>query len=574
MLVALSIRSFVLIDRLDLEPGDGFTALTGETGAGKSIILDALGLALGGAAERRFVRSGSDRARVVAEFAPPPDHPAWGLLDEADLELDRSETLTLARTVARSGPSRAYINDQPVSASLLARVGGALVEIHGQHAAAGLLKPSSHRDLLDRYAGNEALRAACAEAWATYCAARDHHAALAAERAEAEAETARLEADLADLDALAPETGEVAALEAQRAGLVHQERIGQALETARGALDDGDVEGALARAMRAAERIRALPGLAEAGGGLASASEAAASALERALIEVEEARRALADLDAAAEHEPGRLDAVERRLHALRTASTRQGVAVEDLPQRLIDLRDRLALVAEGDRTLADAAAAETAARADWRCAADRLSTARQVAAGRLEQAVAGELAPLRMARTRLRVVIAPLEEADAGARGTDRVSFEVETTPGAGFGPLRQIASGGELARFSLAMACALAEAGGSSVQVFDEADQGVGGAVAAAVGERLARLGTGRQVFAVTHSPQVAAAARGQWRIAKRVDGKGLGRTDVQGLDDRQRLEEIARMLSGADVTPEARGAAARLLEVGCRSPSPSNP
>lgn len=573
MLIALSIRSFVLIDRLDLEPGDGFTALTGETGAGKSIILDALGLALGGGAERRYVRAGTDRARVVAEFAPPPDHPVWSLLEEADLALDRRETLTLARTVAASGPSRAHVNDQPVSVGLLSRVGSLLVEIHGQHAAAGLLKPSSHRDLLDRYAGNDALRAACADAWTVYCAARDRRARLAEERAEAEAERARLEADLADLEALAPEVGEVALLEAERTGLVHQERICEGLDTARSALDDGDVDAALARAARAAERIRALPGLTEAGGGLAAASEAAAGALERALIEVEEARRALADLGAATGQESGRLDAVERRLHALRTASTRQGVPVEALAQRQLDLRERLDLVVDGDRALAEAAAAETAARADWRSAADRLSTARKAAAGRLEQAVAEELAPLRMARTRLRVALTPLDDTESGSRGIDRVAFEVETNPGAGFGPLKQIASGGELARFSLAMACALAEAGGSAVQVFDEADQGVGGAVAAAIGERLARLGTRRQVFAVTHSPQVAAAARGQWRIAKQEAGKGLGRTDVQGLDDRERLEEIARMLSGADVTPEARGAAARLLEVGCRSPSPSN-
>ena len=559
MLLSVSIRDFVLISRLDLSPGEGFTALTGETGAGKSIILDAMALALGGPADRGVIRAGAEQASVAAEFDVARDHPVWALLAGQGVAAEAGETLTLKRVVRAQGPARGFINDQPVSASLLAEAGDLLVEIHGQHAASSLMRPSSHRRLLDQFAGNDALLAECATAWQALEAARGARARLKAEQDAAREAREWLVASVEELERLAPQKGEAERLSEERMRLMQAERIQEAVAEAEEALAKGGSETVLGKAARAAERICRLPGFESGEGQLAETARAAAEAIERALIEVREAELAVARL-AALPEASGDLDAVEARLFALRAAARKYGGEAELLPARLEALRGRLDLVEAGDAGLKAAEAAENAARARWHGAAHRLTQARKGAAGRLEAAIAAELKPLKLGRATIRVALVPLSEEEAGAAGAERVEFEAETNPGAGFGALRKVASGGELARVSLALKCALAEAGSAGTLIFDEADQGVGGAVAAAIGERFEHLARTRQVFAVTHSPQVAAAGDNHWLIEKLPEA---GETQLSLLDACGRREEIARMLSGAEITDEARAAAGRLME-----------
>ena len=560
MILALSIRDFVLIDRLDIEPGSGFTALTGETGAGKSIILDALALTLGAPADRALIRSGAEQASVAAEFAAVPGHPVWDVLAEHGFEASPDETLTLKRVVRATGPARAFINDQPVSAALLAEAGETLVEIHGQHAASALMRPSSHRKMLDLFAGNEDLLDVCAEAHAARLKARETRERLEAETEEALRTREWLAGAVEELDTLAPQAGEAGILTETRTRLMQSERVTEAIAEAEEAFADAEIETALSKASRAAERICRLPGFDGADHPLAHAARAAAEALERALIETGEAEAAIAALESLVEHDTSALESAEARLFALRAVARKHLVDPDMLPDVLENLSERLNLVEAGEDALIRARKAESAANAAWHAAAEKLTAARKAAASRLEKAIVKELAPLKLGRAVIRVSVTPLGD-DGGAHGADRVEFDAETNPGAGFGPLRKIASGGELARVSLALKCALAEAGSAGTLIFDEADQGVGGAVAAAIGERLIRLGRARQVFAITHSPQVAAAARSQWLVEK---GRGKsGGTRLRGLDESDRQEEIARMLSGTEITEEARAAAGRLLE-----------
>lgn len=563
MLLSLSIRDFVLVRSLDLAPGEGFTALTGETGAGKSIILDALSLALGGAADRAMIRAGAEQASVAAEFAPAPAHPVWALLAGQGVSASPDETLTLKRFVRTGGPARAFINDQPVSAALLAEAGDLLVEMHAQHAASMLLRPTAHRRLLDQFGQHQACVQACADSYARFLAARAARKALACAQAEAQADREWLEQAAAELEQLAPLPGEAERLSTERAQGMQTERVREAASEAESALSGTDIESALSRAARAAERICRLPGFESETGPLPRAARLVAEAAERALIEVREAGEAVAALGALADDASGGLDAIEARLFALRALGRKHRCDPDALNGLLVDLRARLELAQQGDGALADAIRDETCAGAAWHAAAAALSAARKAAADRLEAAIARELAPLKLGRARVRVALAALGEGEAGAMGAEAVEFEAETNPGAGFGPLRKIASGGEMARFSLALKCALAEAGSATVLVFDEADQGVGGAVAAAIGERMVRLSRSRQVLAVTHSPQVAAAADGHWLIEKGNGKAAAGGTRLIALEARQRQEEIARMLSGAEITDEARAAAGRLLE-----------
>ena len=559
MLLSVSVRDFVLISRLDLSPGAGFTALTGETGAGKSIILDALSLALGGTADKSVIRAGAEQASVAAEFEAGAGHPAWAMLAAHGIAAGPGETLTLKRVVRRQGPARGFINDQPASAALLAEVGDTLLEIHGQHAASSLMRPSSHRRLLDQFAGNDALLADCGAAWQALEAARAARLSLEAEQAAAREERDWLALSVAELERLAPQVGEAERLAGERLRLLQAERFNEAVSEAVAALSEGEAETGLARAARAVERICRLPGFDAGEGAVPEASRNALDALERALIEFREAEGAVAQL-AALPEATGDLDAVEARLYTLRAAARKFGGEAEALPQRLEALAARLALAEAGDVDLKKVEAAETAALARWHGAAYRLTQAREAAAGRLEKAIAAELQPLKLGRARIRVCFTPLAEGEAGAGGAERAEFEAETNPGAGFGPLRKVASGGELARVSLALKCALAEAGSAATLIFDEADQGVGGAVAAAIGERFEHLAKARQVLAITHSPQVAAAADAHWLVEKSGEA---GETRLSLLDARMRREEIARMLSGAEITDEARAAAGRLME-----------
>lgn len=556
MLLSVSIRDFVLISRLDLSPGTGFTALTGETGAGKSIILDAIALALGGAADRGIVRAGADQASVSVEFDVAPDHPVRALLAGHGIAAEPEEAVTLKRIVRAQGAARGFINDQPVSAALLSEAGEMLVEIHGQHAASSLMRPSSHRRFLDQFAGNESLLAECASAWQALDTARKLRAELAAEHEAAREARVWLAGAVEELEKLAPQPGEAEKLAEDRMRLMQAERISEAVAEAEEALAGSGAESGLAKAARAAERICRLPGFESGEGALAQAARLALEAIERALIEVREAEAAVAALSGLPEAAED-LDRVESRLYALRAAARKFGGDAADLPVTFASLQARLDLADAGDADLKKAESAEAAARARWHGAAHRLSEARRAASGLLEAAIAAELKPLRLGRATIRVTIQPLSEEEAGPNGADRIEFEAETNPGAGFGPLRKVASGGEMARVSLALKCALAEAGSAGTLIFDEADQGVGGAVAAAIGERFEHLARTRQVFAVTHSPQVAAAADAHWLVEK------SGETQLTLLDAAGRREEIARMLSGAEITNEARAAAGRLME-----------
>lgn len=558
-MLSVSIRDFVLISRLDLSPGEGFTALTGETGAGKSIILDALSLALGGAADRSVIRHGAAQASVAAEFGPPADHPVWALLAAQGVDASPGETVTLKRLVRAEGPARAFINDQPVGAALLAEAGELLVEVHGQHAASGLMRPAVHRRVLDQFAGNESLLAACATAHAARLEARQARAALEAE-AQAAADTqAWLRETVAELAKLAPLAGEATRLTAERSQQMQSERVLEAVSEVSAALDKAGIDTALSKASRAADRILRLPGFEAAEGALPAAAKAACEAIERALIEVREVESAVTRLERLP-LDAGDLENVEARLFALRAMGRKLSCDPDKLDAQREDYSARLELVEAGEAGIAAARKAERAAEARWHSAAHALTEARKAAAGRLETAIAAELKPLKLGRATIRVALTELAPEEAGATGAERVEFEAETNAGSGFGPLRKVASGGELARVSLALKCALAEAGSAGTLIFDEADQGVGGAVAAAIGERLVRLSGARQVLAVTHSPQVAAAADAHWLIQK---GGKTGGTVLTTLDAGTRQEEIARMLSGAEITDEARAAAGRLLE-----------
>ncbi|MCH8490482.1 MAG: DNA repair protein RecN [Oceanicaulis sp.] len=567
MLVSLSIRDIVLIDRLELVFGSGLSALTGETGAGKSILLGALGLACGERAERGLIRAGADQARASAVFAPAADHPVWAVLDEAGVSAGPGEPVILRRTLGADGRSRAHVNDQPASVSLLSRLGDLLVEIHGQHDGRGLLDPKTHRSLLDAYAGVGEARTAVADAWESLSAARTRLERLTADRARAADEEAFLRTSLEALDELDPRAGEDAALGDERKFLQQAETALSELQTASEALAGGQgLSARLTTALRGLERVRGALGAGadepELAGGAASARAAvdrAASALDRALIEFNEAEDALGDAASAFEVEPGRLNAVEERLFALRAAARRHHVEPDALPALRADLAARLDLIDHAGDRVQEAEAALKADEADYARAATALSELRQGAATRLSGAVETELAPLKMDKARFRAAVTPVRDRP-GPSGWDKVAFEVSTNPGAPFGPLDKIASGGELSRFALALKVCLT-GGTDKVMVFDEVDQGVGGAVADAVGHRLARLAASGQALVVTHAPQVAARAEAHFRIEK-SDGDDRVRTHVRRLEPDERREEIARMLSGAEVTDAARAAADELM------------
>ena len=548
MLTALSIRDVVLIDTLELEFGLGLGVLTGETGAGKSILLDALGLALGTRADSNLVRAGQSQATVSVTFETAADHPALALLDGNGLGAEPGEPLVIRRVVKADGGSRAFVNDQPVSAGLLRELGATLVEIHGQHDDRGLLNPRGHRALLDAYARIDA-----SEAEAAWQRLRTLEAALAAARAEAES-AARdrewLEHAAEELGRLGPEPGEEESLAGLRASMQAGARLGDELGTIAALLAGS--EGGLAQIRQAARRLDRIaaehPLLAE-----------SLAALDRAVIEAADAEAALDRAADALAFDPARLEEAETRLFEIRALARKHRVEPDALPALQLELRERLGAIRAGGERITAIEADLREARAAYDSAAAALSAARRAAAARLDSAVAAELPPLKLDQARFRTAIA---EAEPGAAGRDRVEFEVSTNPGAPFGPLIRIASGGELSRFILALKVALAEEGGATTMIFDEIDRGVGGAVASAVGERLHRLAARGQVLVVTHSPQVAARGARHLLIEKSHDGL-VTRTGVHLLDDERRREEIARMLSGAQVTDEARAQASRLLE-----------
>lgn len=551
MLTALSIRDVVLIEALDLEFGEGLGVLTGETGAGKSILLDALGLALGARADSGLVRSGAAQAVVVASFVPPAaDGTIANLFAQNGMELEPGEPLLVRRLVKADGGSRAFVNDQPASAGFLRELAPHLVEIHGQHDDRGLLNPRGHRLLLDSFGRCDVGPVAIAHrAWR---AAEDALAVARAEQDSAERDREWLEHAVTELAALAPEEGEEERLAERRASMQRGEKIATDLQGIADLLEGSD--GGLARLRQAARILERVSDDHEA---LAEAL----AAIDRAITEGSEAQ---AQVDAAAEalaFDPAALEADEARLFELRGLARKHRVQPDELPALLAELSGRMERLTSGGAGIAKLEKAAVAAHAAYREAAQTLSAMRTMAAARLDAAVASELKPLKLDAARFRTMVEPLDEQQWSAAGMDRVEFEVSTNPGAPFAPLMKIASGGELSRFILAMKVALAEEGGARTLIFDEIDRGVGGAVADAIGERLARLAQGSQLLVVTHSPQVAARGARHLLIAKRHDGI-VTRTGVTPLTPEQRREEIARMLSGAEITPEARAQAERLL------------
>jgi DNA repair protein RecN (Recombination protein N) len=555
MLVSLAIRDVVLIERLDLALGAGLTVLTGETGAGKSILLDSLGLALGQRAEAGMVRAGQSQASVVASFHLPASHPALAMIAEQGIEAE--DELVLRRVVQADGRSRAFINDEPVGVGLLRRLGALLVEVQGQHDQVGLADPATHAGLLDAFGGLDAARGSVAEAFRAWRGAERELEAAREAIASAQRDEDWLRHALGELDELAPEEGEEDRLADERQAMQQGERRAEAVASALSELQPRDRRGgagpaaALRNAARALERLPA-PN---------EEAAPAIAALGQAQDALAEAENLLERLSQGMSPDPRRLEHVEERLFSLRAAARKHAVPVTELPALLRSLRDRLSALDAGAERATALEAAAAAAKARYLEGAQALSATRRATAGKLEDAVARELKPLKLERARLHISIERRDERGWSSDGLDRIIFLVSTNPGQKPGQLEKIASGGELSRLMLALKVVLARGSPVPTLVFDEVDSGVGGATAAAVGERLARVAERLQVLVVTHSPQVAARGAQHLRVAKGIRAD-RAETRVEPLDDPARREELARMLAGETVTEAARAAADSLL------------
>jgi DNA repair protein RecN (Recombination protein N) len=553
MLTALTIQNIVLIDSLTLEFRPGLSVLTGETGAGKSILLDSLGLVTGERADSGLVRAGAAGGVVTAEFDVPEAHPVHAVLAEQGLA-DGGRDLRLRRQLGADGRSRAFVNDQPVGVALLSRIGGLLVEIHGQQGQLGLLNPANHRALLDAFGGLLPQLAGVQAAYRAWREAEDAVRAAHERLAKARADEDYLRHAAEELVSLDPRPGEEAELAESRTQMMHGEQIaGDLSESLAAVSGDGGAEASLRVAIRRLERVAD-----KAGGRL----DAVLDALNRGFSEIEEGSRALEAAAADLEFDPRLLERVEERLFALRAAARKHGCAVEDLPAIREALEQQLRALETGEQGLAGLERTLKVAAETYAAEAGALSAARSAAAAALDKALMAELPPLKLERASFRTAVTRLPRERWSSWGADEVQFEVSTNPGSPMGPLSRIASGGELSRFALALKVVLAQADSPTTLIFDEIDQGVGGAVAAAIGERLARLGDGAQVLVVTHSPQVAARGAAHLRVGKTVEGD-VTLTRVETLAPEERREEIARMLAGARITDEARAAATRLLE-----------
>ena len=548
MLRQLAVHNVVLVERLELEFEPGLGVLTGETGAGKSILLDALGLALGARSDSSLVRAGQDSAAVSAELELDAKHPVHALLRDQGIEPEVGEPLIVRRTLKSDGGSRAFLGGSAVPAGVLRDLGALAVEIHGQHDDRGLLNPKGHRALLDAFGKLDT--GPVEAAWAEVTRVEAELSQARAQAASAERDREWLEHASAEIEALAPEEGEETRLAEERTAMQAGLKAGESLS----GLDEllGGAEGALALLRQAARRI-------ERGAADHPLLAEALASLDRALIEASEAEDRITRAADAMAFDPARLEQVEARLFDIRGLARKHRVEADALAALGQQMREQLTAIQAGTERIDELDAELVAARQAYSEAAEIVSRRRQDAAARLDSAVAAELAPLKLDAAKFRTAVSP---AEAGPSGADRVEFEVSTNPGAPFGPLTRIASGGELSRFILALKVALAEAGTAATMIFDEVDRGVGGAVASAIGERLARLARNSQVLVVTHSPQVAARASHHYRIEKSHGPEGT-RTTVRKLDEDERREEIARMLSGASITEEARAQASRLLD-----------
>jgi DNA repair protein RecN (Recombination protein N) len=557
MLSRLSIRDIVLIDRLDIDFAAGLAVLTGETGAGKSILLDAFALALGARGDQALVRQGAEQGQVTAVFEVARGHPARALLLAHNLanDIPAEDELILRRVQFADGRTRAFINDQPVSVQVMKELGTALVEIHGQHDERALVDAATHRRLLDAFGALEADAAKVAGLWE---ARREAQTAADAHRAEVE--RAKREGDwlrhaVEELGTLSPQAGEETALAERRTGMMQAEKVAEDLHDAHEVIAGASSSvPALAGVIRRLERRASQA---------PSLVEPAVKALDVALTALEETRSHLEQALRTADFDPAELERIEERLFALRAAGRKYNAPVDELAAMAARYKSDIALIDAGEDRLKALEAAAREAEADYRAAADRLSKARLQAAKALDKAVNGELKPLKLERAKFSTEIVS-DAAAAGPNGIDRVEFWVQTNPGTRPGPLMKVASGGELARFLLALKVVLADRGSAPTLVFDEIDTGVGGAVADAIGVRLAKLASGVQVLAVTHAPQVAARADRHYLISKDALEKGKRvATRVSEVAAERRREEIARMLAGAEITNEARAAAERLIK-----------
>ncbi|WP_300582462.1 DNA repair protein RecN [Marivita sp.] len=548
MLRALEIRDMLIIDRLELEFQPGLNVLTGETGAGKSILLDSLGFVLGWRGRAELVRSGADQGEVTAVFDLPKGHPAHDVLAEAGFE--DADELILRRVNTADGRKTGWVNDRRVTGEMLRALSDTLVELHGQHDDRGLLDSKGHRALLDQFAGHDDLLAAVRTAWSAMSKARKALTEAEAAYKAAQAEEEFLRHSVGELDKLSPEPGEDAELDARRRMMQASERIRDDIARAAQVMGQDGAEGALSDALRWLEVV-------------SDAAEGRLddplAALARAMAELDEAARGVSACLDALEFDPHELEATEERLFALRAQARKHGVAPDDLSGLADTLRDRLAALDQGADRMTRLQSELRSAEKAYDSAAMTLRDSRAAAAKRLDAAVCAELAPLKMERA---VFVTDLSDAHAGPEGSDAVAFTVATNPGAPAGPIGKIASGGELSRFLLALKVCLSEQRDAGLtMIFDEIDRGVGGATADAVGRRLAALAEGGQVLVVTHSPQVAALGAHHWRVEKRVANEQTTSTVVP-LDPPAREGEIARMLSGDTITDEARAAARALL------------
>lgn len=563
MLIALSVRDFVLIGALDVSVHCGFTSVTGETGAGKSILLNALRFVLGGKSDKQYLRAGADKTMVSASFQLKKGHVVLQELDERGLDAEDG-LVTFRRVLSATGPSRMFVNDQIVSADFVQQLGEHLVEIHGQHDSSALLNAALHGQVLDEFADAGTLLAKTRDAFSVWADKRQHLCSLEAQAKSRDAEISHLASVRDELETLAPQDGEAARLAMDRALLMNSQKLVEALTEADDAVRASNAANVFGAVARSLERALRLPELAEAAedNPQLQSLKSAQEAVERALIELGEAGFAVESARMAFEHDPEALETTENRLFALRAAGRKFGVDADELAGLLKETQDKLALLGDCETQLGEAKRAVTEAEMVYLEASGKLTALRKASGEKLARAVMAELPPLKLDRAQFRVKIDDKPIDEAGPDGRDRITFEVQTNPGAPFGALNKIASGGELARFTLALRVCLADIQSKGLLVFDEADQGVGGAVAAAVGERLCRLASDRQVLAITHSPQVAAAGQTHWHISKSVSASNTTLSELNQLEGDNRLEEVARMLSGSEITKEARAAAERLM------------
>ncbi len=549
MLTTLRIENVVLIETLEIDFRKGLCALTGETGAGKSILLDSLGLAIGARADSGLVRKGTDKAQVSATFEVSQKHPAFAVLEEAGITIEQGEDIILRRSLTSDGRSKAFINDQSVSAGLMRTVGDMLIEIHGQFDTQGLLNPSTHREMLDEYANIPLVPLSAWNAWQEAISAAE---ALKERTSASKTEEAYLREALEDLDKLEPQAGEEQELAGLRERLMSREQVLEGLNHAYHALngEQDPVRSAWGTLERISDKMGA-------------EGAPIIDALERASSEIQDAVASIQSLSADLTESEHDLQSIDDRLFGLRAQARKHNCEVDELPQIREQLAQQLNEIEHADDALADAVKKVEQAKTAYETEAKAIHDQRKSAAMKLDGLVAQELPPLKLEKARFETHIDILDEQEWGPHGMDRVRFLVATNPGAEAGPLNKIASGGEMSRFMLALKVVMAEVGAADTLIFDEVDAGIGGGTADAVGERLGRLAADKQILVVTHAPQVAARAGHHWIVKK--DGDEDVRTSIEPLEDAQkRREEIARMLAGATITEEARAAANKLLEV----------